>query len=210
MLGIAPNYPVYAPVPFSFPFPFFSFPETGRWDSPDLDAFKGGDTNLYRYCGNCPIDSVDPTGTDRWLFHSDLSPYFPSDLPVVGWLAHWYIVVPDSASISTGYAKLDWGPIPGYYVTRNVASPLIPGEYGVLEGRWSSNAAQDKALVDLWTKARDDSHPNPDWFDPIIPRALDGWRIIRDIVGYDLGRNCMTIALWYIDYGGDAGPAKKR
>ena len=39
-------------------------PNTGRWDSPDTDGFKAGDTNLYRYCGNSPTNATDPNGTE--------------------------------------------------------------------------------------------------------------------------------------------------
>ncbi len=40
-------------------------PETGRWLSKDPLLFGGRDTNLYRYCGDDPINAIDPTGT--WL-----------------------------------------------------------------------------------------------------------------------------------------------
>ncbi len=38
-------------------------PVTGRWDQPDVIQFKGGDTNLYRYCGNSPTNATDQTGS---------------------------------------------------------------------------------------------------------------------------------------------------
>jgi RHS repeat-associated protein len=34
----------------------------GRFLSEDPLGFEGGDTNLYRYVGNSPIDSIDPNG----------------------------------------------------------------------------------------------------------------------------------------------------
>lgn len=37
-------------------------PETGRWTSKDPLLFAGGDTNLYGYVLNDPINGVDPTG----------------------------------------------------------------------------------------------------------------------------------------------------
>lgn len=35
---------------------------TGRWITPDPLLFAGGDTNLYSYCGNDPMNYIDPSG----------------------------------------------------------------------------------------------------------------------------------------------------
>jgi RHS repeat-associated protein len=37
-------------------------PYHGRWLQPDPIGFAGGDVNIYRYCGNDPIDNIDPSG----------------------------------------------------------------------------------------------------------------------------------------------------
>lgn len=37
-------------------------PETGRWTSKDPILFNGGDTNLYGYVANDPVNWVDPMG----------------------------------------------------------------------------------------------------------------------------------------------------
>ena len=49
---------------------------TGRWMSQDPIGFAAGDANVYRYCGNEPIDSTDPQGLEqnvklpdgRWMY----------------------------------------------------------------------------------------------------------------------------------------------
>jgi RHS repeat-associated protein len=40
----------------------FMSPELGRFLQPDPVGFQGDGSNLYRYCGNDPVDRSDPTG----------------------------------------------------------------------------------------------------------------------------------------------------
>jgi RHS repeat-associated protein len=37
-------------------------PRVGRWNSQDPLGFSAGDTNVYRYVGNGPVDATDPSG----------------------------------------------------------------------------------------------------------------------------------------------------
>jgi RHS repeat-associated protein len=41
-------------------------PETGRWTSKDPAGFSGGDTNLYGYVVNDPVNNFDPNGLYSW------------------------------------------------------------------------------------------------------------------------------------------------
>jgi RHS repeat-associated protein len=41
-------------------------PETGRWTSKDPSGFGGGDTNLYGYVVNDPVNNFDPNGLYDW------------------------------------------------------------------------------------------------------------------------------------------------
>jgi RHS repeat-associated protein len=40
-------------------------PDTGRWTAKDPIGFAGGDTDLYGYCLNNPLNFIDPFGLDK-------------------------------------------------------------------------------------------------------------------------------------------------
>src|SRR2546423_5948560 len=45
----------------------FYHPNLGRFMQSDPIGFDAGDMNLFRYCGNDPVDRTDPTGLfDMW------------------------------------------------------------------------------------------------------------------------------------------------
>lgn len=59
--------------------------ETGRWISKDPILFAGGDTNLYGYVANDPVNFIDPTGL---VFEGVISNYLtPNQQAVVGTVA---------------------------------------------------------------------------------------------------------------------------
>ena len=43
-------------------------PETGRWAAKDPSGFSGGDTNVFTYAANDPVNHVDPTGLDTEVY----------------------------------------------------------------------------------------------------------------------------------------------
>jgi len=45
--------------------------QTGRWTSKDPLGFRGGDTNLYSYVSNDPVNWIDPLGLEKCQFSWD-------------------------------------------------------------------------------------------------------------------------------------------
>jgi RHS repeat-associated protein len=41
-------------------------PQAGRWTSEDPEEYEAGDSNLYRYCSNAPVNQTDPSGLWSW------------------------------------------------------------------------------------------------------------------------------------------------
>jgi len=57
---------------------------TARFINEDPSGFKGGDTNLFRYVGNDPLDRVDPSGlTAKWAGYGG-----KGSVPAAGWGAY--------------------------------------------------------------------------------------------------------------------------
>ena len=52
--------------------------QVGRWTAKDPILFAGGDTNLYRYTGNSPMNRIDPSGLD-WIYDQDTGEFYQTD-----------------------------------------------------------------------------------------------------------------------------------
>lgn len=58
-------------------------PEIGRWTSKDPIRFDGGDTNLFGYVLNDPVNFVDPNGMSRDSFDGGGAPAHQTGLLVL-------------------------------------------------------------------------------------------------------------------------------
>jgi RHS repeat-associated protein len=51
-------------------------PETGRWTARDPILFAGGQSNLFAYAGNDPVNRIDPSGLDPLITRQDGANFF--------------------------------------------------------------------------------------------------------------------------------------
>jgi RHS repeat-associated protein len=92
----------------------FMSPELGRFLQTDPIGFKGDASNLYRYCGNDPVDKTDPMGLEAAtgstiaermrLFYGDGAQ--GSSL--------YELDHPNQANVTMGYRSVDSGNAPEY------------------------------------------------------------------------------------------------
>lgn len=88
--------------------------EVGRWTSKDPIFFAGGDTNLYGYTANDPINWIDPYGEEMLL------PGIPLILPAPS------VPTPDVPTPSVPTQSLPNSKFRGHVPNRSVHVPGIP------------------------------------------------------------------------------------
>ena len=120
----------------------FYSPDIGRFLQPDPSGFGGDATNLYRYCGNNPLKSSDPTGLSGTLtIYSNYGNAAASSWG--GGTGHsWISYVPDSTGMWTTYGT--YGNNPG-----GNPNGLLPNQEGyfadVMRSAWIDD--QGEALL---------------------------------------------------------------
>ena len=108
-------------------------PEIGRWTAKDPLGFPGGDSNLYVYAANDPIDFMDPTGLSFMQGLTDFSAGF-GDTITFG-LTSWVRRKLDVDSVVN--------PCSGWYTTGGVAGIVVV----TIATSGAGGAAEDGALA---------------------------------------------------------------
>lgn len=120
--------------------------ETGRWTSKDPILFAGGDTNLFGYVVNDPINLTDPNGLDYQECHRPLEGTSVDVYPV----RHDYIKYSDGSTTS-------WGPESGISGDGINKSNDSGGSCGPSQ---TASAEQEQRMKDF-TKKNEKSKYNP-------------------------------------------------
>jgi len=99
-------------------------PIIASWITQDPITFQGGDANLYRYCGNDPVNSVDPSGLFRLFGQEWVMPWSPQASWDIGQNASAYGEAAATAAAGTASGA----------ATGAVAGGLVGGAVGSVAG----------------------------------------------------------------------------
>ena len=101
----------------------FYDPGVGRFISEDPSGFAGGDTNLFRYVGNDPLDRVDPSGlTAKWAGYGG-----KGSVPAAGWGAYGLLASGAISPANSFTGKSERGvPFVEFLVTRSSSGAITP------------------------------------------------------------------------------------
>jgi RHS repeat-associated protein len=132
-------------------------PELGRFISRDPLGFGGGDTNLYAYVGNNPLNGVDPYGLATYSQNRQLMLFSGGRGVSMGWwqpISHTFVYTTDSNG--------------------NLAHTYSWGNNADLRG-WSLDQREDKEAA-AWSVSEGNNWLNKegdDDLDPFIAQSLD-------------------------------------
>ncbi len=120
-------------------------PETGRWTAKDPIGFAGGDTDLYGYCVNDPVNWADPWGLSGTLtIHS--SGVGDGSSGSGGLSGHSWISYTPDGGITTTYGT--WGNNP-YGMGNGLHENLEQGRQGDASRSMYLNDEQEAALYNV-------------------------------------------------------------
>ena len=101
-------------------------PDTGRWTAKDPILFRGGSTDLYRYCLNDPVNLVDPVGQFAGIAIGAISGAYTGFLSGI-----------QSGSVWTGIAAGALGGLAGGIV--GLIAPQLGGIVGKIAGGFTAD-----------------------------------------------------------------------
>ncbi len=145
-------------------------PDTGRWTAKDPIFFAGGDTDLYEYCMNDPLNGVDPEG--RWMFSYNAGVHAPT--------GPWPVAV--GGTVGSQLTSLDAS---GHLVATDPKPEAVAGVWadigvsaGVSDLSGTGNQAGSTIAIGsgryggAQITLRNEFDPNKAWYDPL--KYIDG------------------------------------
>jgi RHS repeat-associated protein len=145
-------------------------PKTGRWLSPDPINFLAGDTNLYRYVGNGPMNATDPLGLFDEQQMLNILKFLDPDvynwwrrhgrtdqIPAKGWIGGWF--------------TLDVHP--SYDTSDNAAVIRLAEEFTPVEAALALSDTARNQMLGAWAQA----FPSHKWQqDHCEPGKFHAWQ----------------------------------
>jgi RHS repeat-associated protein len=146
-------------------------PETGRWTNQDPILFNGGQSNLYVYAGNDPVNRVDPLGL--WVGADDA--VFLGAGAIVGVAGRGVgDLLTGSLSPWADYAAAAVGGAAGGETLLYTANPFLAGAAGGLAGNLTGQGLKNltgrQCGFDAWSALFDTAFGAATGFIPGRPR----------------------------------------
>ena len=170
-------------------------PRTARWLQKDPIDAASGDPNLYRYCGNDPVNQVDPDGTDcDYRRVLDLAGFIPGIGDVADAInAVSYALEGDWVNAGISAASVvgaDW--LKAGRLARRVVQEVVEGSAEQAAKREAKNALQEQGKKQVSNSRKEfekvrreywkrEARENPDKYSPEdLERMRQGKAPIRD------------------------------
>jgi RHS repeat-associated protein len=133
-----------------------ALPAMGVFLQPDPIGFAGGDSNLYRYCGNNPVNGTDPTGEDTWfgnrlLGYTDAAPIMNFGLGP--FTTHTFVYTTNSNG--------------------TIANTYSWGADSLLDGHWIQNYSKDITAANAVNSNDWGTWQGPESLDKYVQQAFD-------------------------------------
>jgi RHS repeat-associated protein len=158
-------------------------PDTGRFMQSDPLGFGAGDANLFRYCGNDPVNGSDPMGTETYFGFREIGrPYAIPETSITA-DGHQFVFTATNGNVTKTFG---WG---------ENRDPF--------HGVWTTGSTDDKAAAAVLLRDGGAVYQGDSSLDPFVSKAYDivskEPAHVNGVVDFGISNTCQAEARHLID-----------